>query len=504
MTAPATNVTIGARPRATREEADAAARRLGPPDAHVARVLDITGARALALDAFLQLSCVEWSSEVATACVECTDRPRLLLNAAFVEQRCTTPERLATLLLHELAHISMGHTRHFPRPTLAHNVAFDAIINREIAGLAADCNADLRGLTALLIESYGPHEAPWFLLRPPPQWPEAPQWSASRGLPSALRKIHRRLYDVVQPTDRHRVQYGEIIEALQQTHVTDPDRTGHGQDDSARLARLLGGHGSTDAEQSALTGGRDAVAADALAAALPRISGRLAGPGGPLECLQIAHGTRRAATERALHQLLVRCFALGEGHQRLRDDERVSRDVRAHRDRRAPARIALARAFGAPRPLLFDTTVIVRRPEPRGATIYLDVSGSMDGVLPALHAALVPLRRLLRPRIFLFSTEVVDAGTADFDAGLLRTTGGTDITPVLQHLLAARTASCASRTAVASTALVLTDGYFDAPPAAVRKAIDARGIRVHLAVAGSGPLHDRASWVASATRLPSN
>ena len=50
--------------------------------------------------------------------------------------------------------------------------------------------------------------------------------------------------------------------------------------------------------------------------------------------------------------------------------------------------------------------------------------------------------------------------------------------------------------------LVLTDGYFcDPSPDAVRRLADA-GHEIHLGVLGSGPLHDNASWVASATRLP--
>jgi len=176
----------------SRDEAEAAACRLGNADDYVTRVLDIAGARALALDAFLRVSRVEWCAEVGTACIECGDRPRLLLNAAFVERRCTTPERLATLLLHELAHVSMGHTRMFPRPTVAHNIACDAIINREIAALAVERDADVPALTALLVECYPAHESPWFLLRPPPGWPREPDWDASIDAHPRLRQLHER------------------------------------------------------------------------------------------------------------------------------------------------------------------------------------------------------------------------------------------------------------------------------------------------------------------------
>jgi len=488
----------------TREESAAAAIRLGSPDAHVARVLEIAGARALALDTFLRLSRVEWSAEVATACIECADRPRLLLNPAFVEARCTTPERLATLLLHELAHVSMGHTRLFPRPTVSHNIACDAIINRELAGLAAECGLGVIALTALLVECYPADAAPWFLLRPPPGWPVAPQWDASIEAPASLRAIHRRLYDTALPEDRHGVQYGEIVAALQKSGVARSLPREGDVTDSEILARLLGGHGTTAQERAALTGGRDAVGADALGAALQRITGRVAGAGGDAAMMQLQRGVRHGALTHALEQLVRRCYVQQDDRVQCEAAELPGRGAFPDRDRRAPARTALAKAFGAPRPLLFDTVRVVQRRVPRGVTIYLDVSGSMSGVLPALHAALVPLRRVVRPRILLFSTLVVEAGGEDFDAGRLCTTGGTDITPVLEHLLQQPPRRNVANTNNSDTdaALVLTDGYFDHPPAAIRSALCTRGLRVHLGIVDNGPLHDTAPWVASATRLP--
>ena len=475
---------------------------MGSADEYVSRVLDIAGARALALEAFLRVSRVEWCAEVTTACIECADRPRLLLNAAFVEQRCFTPERLATLLLHELAHVSMGHTRMFPRPTVAHNVACDAIINREIAALAVEHDADQQALTALLVESYPANEAPWFLLRPPPMWPECPDWEASRGAPRELRAIHRRLYHPDKPQLRFAVQYSEIVDALQQAAraqracAQDTDGAGFPADCSA----LLGGHGDTPTEQRALTGGRDAVASDVLGAGLQPLGGRFAGRGGDEVTEQLRRGQKRASLERALHALLQRCIDGGAQRTRVRWEEQPARTAMPHHDRRGPARVALARAFGAPRPLFFADVVHLPRPEPLGATVYLDTSGSMNGVLPALHAALVPLRKRLRPRILLFSTIVAEATAQDFDAGRLRTTGGTDINPVLRHLLEDEPTRGRVEPRVV---VVLTDGYFGSPTTRLVRALRQRGIQLHLGVIGGGPMHEREPWVASATRLPS-
>lgn len=477
---------------------------LGPADAYVACVLDIVGARALALDALLRVSRVEWSTEVNTACVECVDRPRLLLNPVFVAQRCHTPERLATLLLHELAHVSMGHTRMFPRPTVAHNIACDAVINREISALAVQYDAHVERLTALLVDEYNAAEAPWFLLRPPPGWPAAPEWQASTGMPRVLRSIHRRLYDPLQLQVRHAVQYSEIVDALQQACDARPASGARGK----RLVlpedctRLLGAHGDTPVEERALTGGRDAVGGDVFDAALTPINGRLAGAGGPEMVEQVQRAQRRASLERALRALLVRCVDSGGARRKVDWTTTPSRSALPMRDRRAPARVALANAFGTPRPLLFADETLYARPLPQGVTVYLDTSGSMSNLLPVLHASLVPLRRQLKARMLLFSTIVAESTAADFDAGRLRTTGGTSVTPVLEHVLKEARAAASGGRAGARTVVLLTDGIFEAPPAALTTAMRTHGIRVHLGVIGNGPSHEAEAWVASSTALP--
>lgn len=468
------------------------------PDDCIARVLDIAGARPLALDAFLRVTRVEWSTEVTTACIECVDRPRLLLNPTFVQQHCHTPERLAALLLHELAHVSMGHARVYPRPTRAHNVACDAIINREIGAMASERGADVTALTALFVDYYSPTQSPWFLLRPPPGWPYDCDWSASRGTHKALRTIHKRLYDPEGMHVRHTVQYAEIVEALQQAHG-----------DCLDTDRLLGAHGETEFEQTALTGGRDAVGADVLHESLAPISGHMAGSGGAVTSMQVERAARRAELERALRGLLRSCFVHDGTTRRTTWSTRGTRSPLPHHDRRGPARVALARVFGAPRPLLFNDVVQVPQPLPQLATIYLDTSGSMRDVLPALHTALVQLRRELRPRILLFSTAVHEASTADFDAGTLRTTGGTSISPVLEHVAreAEPRGSQHGRLRVgrgrhAHRVLVLTDGYFDAPKVKLERALRASGAEVHLGIAAGGPLHEHEPWVSTSTRLP--
>ena len=85
---------------------------------------------SLHMEEFLRLFRVRFEEKrVDSAAMTCGDRAELLLNPKFLEERCKTPEHLLMLVLHELYHALLGHTRLFLHPTQIDNIAFDAIIN---------------------------------------------------------------------------------------------------------------------------------------------------------------------------------------------------------------------------------------------------------------------------------------------------------------------------------------------------------------------------------------
>ncbi len=476
-------------------------------DSRVASLLDLSATRVFALESLLTVSSIEWSTDIKTACVECAERPRLLLNPDFVAEYCGTRERLAALILHELSHISLGHTRLYPRGGWAHNVAFDAIINRDLSfHFARTC--DPEPYTALFTSSYGPAEDPFFILRPPEGWPDKPQWNLSRDCNPELGVIHRRLYNPVLLHSRAgstaQVTYGEIIAALHQGMdsyllcATVEDVI-----DSVK-GRLLGGHGSTPAERAAESGGRDAATARALSELLSGIGGLLndaseAGDGGNSSFQTLEQVAKDRRLELALQSMLRNCFVRRRPRARaMRLETAGMMSVNRSRDRRAAAREVIARKFDLPRPLLFVDETVRLIPKPRCAPIYLDVSGSMSGLVESLHAALVPLRRQLKPDIYAFSTTVDRIAPEEFEKRRVSTTFGTSIQPVVDHVVGL------GRGKGPHDVLVLTDGYFDMPRKNTAAVLRAAGARLHLGVIGNGPLHEREPWVTSSKRLPYN
>jgi len=466
-------------------------------DVCIEAVLDLVGVHARALHALLSVAECRWNEAVATACIECRDRPVLHLNPAFVDRWCRTPERLAALVLHEMLHVTLGHTRLFPRPTIAHNVAFDTVINRLLLGTLAEAGVAVDPYAELFTAFYPADAAPAFLLRPPPGWPAAPDWSASVALPAPLRAIHRRLYRGSPASDRHarEVTYGDILAAI---------RSAERQGSGTCLAEvpLLGAHGATPVECEALGGSRDANAMDASSGAMHTLqsllAGRLPGLGGGLTRRWVHTADRSMPFERALRSWFRQGLRSGGTHTRsTRWQERPACVVHRHEDRRAMVRAHAAMAFGAPAPLWFQGTVMDRHPDPVEVLLYVDVSGSMDRALPRIRRTLRELWREITPRLHWFSTEVVTASRQELDHGRIPTTGGTAITAVLEHALRQ-----SGRSRTRPPVFVLTDGHLEPVIPTVDRAVQAAGLSVSLGVIGDGPLVQPGGWMMAARRLP--
>lgn len=144
------------------------------------RVLACIPARSYAMDALLRLFRVEITEAVPSASVSCERRPVLRVNPRFVERHCATDAHLFVLVMHELHHVLLGHTRLFPRPTPAHNLAFDAVINALLCQRFPQ-----EAYTSFFTDYYGGEKGPLRLLAPP---------RGPRLRPKRLAELHERLY----------------------------------------------------------------------------------------------------------------------------------------------------------------------------------------------------------------------------------------------------------------------------------------------------------------------
>jgi hypothetical protein len=425
----------------------------------------------------LALLDVEASGTVPTAAVTLGARSRLLLNPDFVAARCATDHDLVMLVLHELYHVALGHTRLFPRVTAVQNWAFDCVINAQLSLMYPQPHG-----TALFRRCYRADALPEALLRPPEGW----RTGRERWLPGRPGEVHRALYSDLSAS------YTDLY-ALLQTVVAAADGEG---DDSERagVARgpLLGDHRAE---------GADAAPPDVLGELRRLVAGwpmeqRRSGRdlGGTLEQQEVSAAAVRREAVRVVRQALLSVADLGQGARGVIERERAPVAgllPYAPRPQRAGF---LRQALGSPT-LLHPATVLADRPVRRERVhLYLDVSGSMDGVLPALYAALRPLAGLLHPQVHLFSTEVCDVGVDRLLRGVRVTTGGTDLSPVTAHVLAQRV----------RRALILTDGWVGEVSAAHARDLTQRGVRFAAVLTHDGDAGFAVPVAARVWRLPGN
>ena len=411
------------------------------------------------------------SREVATAAVTLGARSRLLINPDFAAQHCTTNARLVTLVMHELFHVLLGHTRLFTRVTAAQNFAFDAVINAHLCLLFPSPKQ-----TALFRALYKADRFPEALLRPPQGWrTSAERWQ----LTGDAKRVHRALYSETSVT------YTELFALLQPL-------MGQGCEGAVGTEQLLGSHGEIEGE--AMSADADfAQAIRGILAEWPmheQISGR--DQGGELHDEHVKSTRARAAFVAVLRRALFAVLDIGVGssgpYRAVQAPVETVLSYRTCGDRRGAVRAAV----GLP--------VLLHRAELAAPTlaraervhVYLDVSGSMTLLIPRIYAALRPFLGLLHERVHLFSTEVCDVAPQALIQGRVWGTGGTAIDCVTEHLLQERI----------TRALIITDGWVGKVPPSDLRRIKSRRVRFSAAITDPGQTTFADVLAARTFRLP--
>ncbi len=435
------------------------------------RIYDVFPVAERSFARLLALLEIEASDAVPTAAVTLGDRSRLLINPAFVADCCVTDHDLVMLVLHELYHVVLGHSRLYPRVTPAQNWAFDCVINAQLCLMYPQPQG-----TALFRRLYDPDRFPEALLRPPAGWrTDQEQW-----LPGRAGEVHRTLYSdrSASYADLHGLLAGVMEESVY----------------GLAGGRLLGDH------DAASVGGLPTDVLRelrGLAAGWPmdtRRSGEDQSMGrcGVQAVSQVALARRNAEAVRTVRRALLAVADLGQGGQGV--PTRESAPVPgvlpyAPRPRRADfVRRALGSAV-----LLHPATVVADLPVSRERVhLYLDVSGSMRWCLPAVYAALAPLGDLVHPQVHLFSTAVHDVELRALLRGACVSTGGTDIAPVTSHLLAQRV----------RRAVLLTDGVVGRVPPEHARRLAKCGARCAVVLTANGDARFADVLAARVWRLP--
>ena len=431
----------------------------------VRRVLDAVPARSHALDALLSLFRVEASEDVPTACVSCERRPVLRVNPVFVRKHCRTDAHLFMLVMHELHHVLLGHTRLFPRVTPAHNLAFDAVINALLCARFPE-----EAYTSFFTEQYGDEKGPLRLLAPP---------GRTLVRPARLEALHEALYEGRATAD-------EVFHAIVKEVEVGP----------LSLEKLLGSHLGTWSDGS---WGTEGPADPQVVDAIRRIVEKWPPPRDPIRGRSLADVLKAMTVtpEDALATAVLRAtrsalLGAADNGRRLARRTAGPRSALVPLPDPADRRAGVARELGAT-PLLYRSALLDPRGRDDGAAhVYLDVSGSMDPWLDDLYGALATLRRHIAPDVHLFSTRVETVPLRAIKDGVRSTTGGTDLRCVLEHALAGRRRRI----------LLVTDGYVGEPPTDLARAAEKNGLEIRVLLTPGGWRRDLEALAVRFQELP--
>lgn len=448
----------------------------------MSRIMSSMPAATFEMETFARLADVVTSDEVPTAAMECKHRPRLLLNPDFVRQHCKRDEHLFLLVMHELWHVLLAHTSLYPRVTQAQNIAFDAIIN---AGLMRRFKEP--AYMGFFDKLNPPDKFPHLLLRPPVGWPDNPQYPDGIG-PQGTSRIIRQLYPATGAPRPTMPFYDEILTLIKK------DLMDKGM--LIEVPMLLGDHESRDPYTSTYL--KDAMGRMAQKWPIKASDFGPPGQGGNMGDWQLNASPTTQAVRRTFANVLRRALGTKLGEYR-RKERRPIQDITGMgvlpnaRDRMRYARAEL----GVPNTLWAQKgTYKARVPERKVKShVYLDVSGSMSGVLPYLLNLILPYVADGRAEVFQFSTEVDHLPMRDLQKGLVRSTGGTQILCVMEHLL--------EHSEKVKRALILTDGYTGRPHHQHIAKIQEDAIQIHLVLPHESPhQYDLQTISKSVTVLP--
>jgi uncharacterized protein with von Willebrand factor type A (vWA) domain len=414
-----------------------------------------------------RLAGIEISREVPTAAVECKRRPRLLINPDFVAQHCERDEHLFLLVMHELWHVLLAHTRMHPRMTPVQNIAFDAVIN---AGLMAQFSQpEYMGF----FDAINPADQfPHCLLRPPVGWPDEPIYP--EGMPDGVKEMVMRLY----PKRRSRLlvaprlpMYEDVLALLLKHADKIPMHM---------MPMLLGEYEGGDPIN-------DPLIKEMMEEATKKwsyVPVGIRGTNGITRRNKFQLSETSEDVRRAFALILQRTLSKRPGQE-----ERMIKDKtmviggngvipNPYGDRMMHAR----RALGAPQTLWAQPVSIrARTPHrPSRAFIYLDVSGSMNNILAQCMYLIRPYLARKQAELYQFSTVVHPMKFAEINEGQVTGTGGTDINCVFKHLL--------EMTPRVDRVLIFTDGMVGSPRADIVSSMESYGTRLYIVLPNNGRL----------------
>lgn len=389
------------------------------------RLFSVIPTSSLHMFEFLKLTNIRFTeTETESVAVTCCVRPELLLNKKFIEQYCKTDEHLFMLIMHELYHIILGHTRLFSNHSPIDNIAFDAIINALLCR-----NFPGEEYTSFFTQINCDDSFPGALLRP-----------IGSHTPSELIPVLKSLYLTQTGT------YYEIYQIISQKFEKLM------KDGKCQFV-LLGDHKDKEKIANPILKKMVEKMVDKWPKELT-IKGK--DLGSELDERQIDFAKTSDSDKKKMKRLLRKSgVTRGNVQQNKTSIQTIDTFgvsfIPNYQDRTLAAKKALYQ-----NPILFKEKYSINQIKSESnikSLVYLDVSGSVVNDINDLASLLQKPYKNKECQLFVFSTEVVPVTYEEFKQGKYKTTGGTSIDCVFKHYFSL------PKNKRSKKILILTDGY---------------------------------------------
>lgn len=375
-------------------------------------ISDMASENTMACRSLMDISAIEFTDRVPTMAVTLGERPVLCINLSFCIEHLQSENDVKCVLLHEYLHVLMLHTSVYQECDPMLNVALDAIINAIIWREQPE-------YAEFFSRFYSP-QPPQVLLRPM-------DWTYHNQPCWEWRFIHDRIYKQGYCAD----ELYELLKVVRsQTRCNTWD-----------AVMVLGNHELQpigESTRKVLDGIMDKMTGVDIwrKADKPGLDNTVRAETRNLKNFRMNRWTQTATA------LIRKCVMPEKESGHRHQESTVVLPVLAPTDRRSFLRF---RAGGI---IPWSTHTLLHSGTREQATVFLDVSGSMDQELDAVASLLYRLRDLIRLPLLAFSNHIAHAR---FSNGRLQTesTGGTSIDCVFDYIRRHRI----------KKALIVTDGF---------------------------------------------
>ncbi|HRN72129.1 MAG TPA: hypothetical protein PLM81_03300 [Ginsengibacter sp.] len=402
---------------------------------------DLAEENVIACRALFRITRIDFTTNVPTLAVSLSEKPTLCINQKFLQEYAHSENDIKCLLLHEFLHVMLLHTEKYQLSNPLLNIALDAIINsiiHRVYGLS------LSGFFNRFYAGTGVD----CLLRP-----QDPAINSSKEI--NWKEIHNEIYWGKYAAD----DLFELLEYLYFKKLTG----------NCQGITLIGNH----EDQKSTISPQNSALLDGI---LKSMDGKGIWSKAKARGISFDHQEdiiqikrqKIAQWRKSAWKILKKCLQPDKrGKTEIRPDTSMMPILNSHN----------RRAF-----TLLETSDIIPfcpissyRIKPRElATIYLDVSGSMDGELEQIAALLSSFKDSIRFPIHVFSNEVKDAKLKE-DKLIYDSTGGTSIACVFEHMKKNKVPK----------SVIVTDGYTERITPEMLWGIEVNNIRAIISYDGN-------------------